>query len=66
MTKSYGVGIYCAACHAEPFPDPGSGYRETFDLLCIDGEWLCEQHRKPLKQQPRKAQGEPKSVESSS
>jgi hypothetical protein len=67
MTKIYGAGIFCGIYHAEPFPDPGSGYRETFDLLRTTGEWRCELHRssKPLKQRSRKAQGEAKSEESS-
>jgi hypothetical protein len=43
--KSYGAGIFCSACHSEPWPDPGSGARETFDLLRIIGEWRCELHR---------------------
>jgi hypothetical protein len=52
--NTYGAGIFCSAalqsgepCHAEPYPDDGSGFRETFDLLCVDGEWRCELHRLP-------------------
>jgi hypothetical protein len=52
--KTYGAGIFCSAimqsgepCHSEPHPADGSGFRETFDLLCIDGEWRCELHRLP-------------------
>ena len=53
--KSYNAGIYCQTCHAEPWPDPGSGFRETFSLIRLGpnglpadspapGEWRCEEH----------------------
>ena len=47
MTKTFGAGIFCRECSAQPHPDPGSGFRESFDLLCIAGEWFCELHRPP-------------------
>jgi hypothetical protein len=47
--KTYGAKIWCAfpGCHAEPWPDDPTTTRESFDLLCIDGEWRCEKHRLP-------------------
>jgi hypothetical protein len=47
VTKTFGVGIFCRECSAQPHPDPGSEFRESFDLLCIAGEWFCELHRPP-------------------
>jgi hypothetical protein len=47
MVKLYGPQIYCQVCHAEPYPDPESGSRESFDLLCLNAEWRCELHRQP-------------------
>jgi hypothetical protein len=43
--KSFGANIVCDVCQAQPHPDPGSGFRETFDLVKIDGAWRCELHR---------------------
>jgi hypothetical protein len=44
--KIFGAGIKCVVCDAQPFPDDPA-VRETFDLLKIDGAWLCELHRAP-------------------
>jgi hypothetical protein len=54
--KIYGAGIFCSICHAEPFPDDPATIRETFDLLRVNGEWFCEQHR-PSEKEKKKAQG---------
>jgi hypothetical protein len=45
MAKQMGANIFCATCHAMPFPPVGSGFRADFDLLKIRGQWLCSQHR---------------------
>jgi hypothetical protein len=45
--KTYGAQIYCHVCHAEPFPDSGSGFRGTFDLVKVGDVWCCELHRAP-------------------
>jgi hypothetical protein len=54
MPKVYGARIYCRVCHAEPWPDDPATTRETFDLLRVDGDWLCEEHRTP-KTVPKKS-----------
>lgn len=58
MTKVFGAGIFCSVCQAQPFPDPGSGLRESFDLQCVGDRWLCEQHR--LRKQKRASRPAPK------
>jgi hypothetical protein len=45
--KVYGAGIKCSVCGAEPWPDDPAKTRESFDLLKIDGVWLCERCRPP-------------------
>jgi hypothetical protein len=57
--KVYGAHVYCSApgCHAEPYPDHSSGHRESFDLLCITGEWRCELHRPARKEHTPRAVG---------
>jgi hypothetical protein len=53
--KVYGAHIYCCICHAEPWPEPGSGYREDFGLRRLNddgrpaaspakGAWYCREH----------------------
>jgi hypothetical protein len=66
--KSFGANILCSVCQAQPYPDPGSGFRETFSLTRVSDVWFCEQHLPPkhLKHRPKKAQGDPKGEESSS
>jgi hypothetical protein len=42
-----GANIACCRCGARPYPIE-LGFpdaRQTFDLLRIDGRWLCELHR---------------------
>jgi hypothetical protein len=42
------VGIKCVECGARPYPGFASDApdtRQEFDLLKIDGEWRCPQHR---------------------
>jgi hypothetical protein len=52
--KTRGANIFCAVCHAEPFPDD-PGVRETFELCRYGpdgqvaesprpGQWRCSQH----------------------
>jgi hypothetical protein len=48
--KSFGAKIFCSVCQAQPYPDSGSGFRETFSLTRVGGEWLCDEHR-PLKKE---------------
>jgi hypothetical protein len=43
--KTFGASIFCRECNAQPYPDPGSGHRETFDLAKVDDVWCCEEHR---------------------
>ena len=48
--KSFGANIVCHQCNAQPHPDPGSGFRESFDLVKVGNDWFCEQHRPSLKE----------------
>jgi hypothetical protein len=62
--KTYGAGIFCFACHAEPWPtDPA--IRQTFSLVRLgpdgrpadspaEGQWCCEQHLIPRLGAPAK------------
>jgi hypothetical protein len=47
--KVFGAGIKCSVCDAQPFPDDPTRTRESFDLLKVDGVWLCEQCREQEK-----------------
>jgi hypothetical protein len=54
-TKVFGARIVCVVCGAQLFADPESGFRESFDLLRIDGEWRCELHRAEKQQRASRA-----------
>ena len=43
--KTFDAYIVCCECQSQPFPDPGSGFRETFDLMRVGDAWFCERHR---------------------
>jgi hypothetical protein len=47
--KVFGAGIRCSRCDAQPFPDDPETTRESFDLLKVDGAWLCEECRQEEK-----------------
>lgn len=60
MSKTYGAGIRCSICGAEPYPPDDPAIRETFNLTRLGpdgraaeglepGAWFCEQHL-PAKQ----------------
>ena len=51
---SEGAGIKCAACSARPYPELSLPeiVRENFDLLKINGQWFCSEHRS--EKSPRK------------
>ena len=60
--KAYGANIVCAhpGCGAQPFPPEGSGLRESFDVVRVHGQWLCELHRDPKQiRKPRAAAATP-------
>jgi hypothetical protein len=40
-----GARIWCAVCHAMPYPPKGSSFPQDFDLSKISGEWRCSRHR---------------------
>jgi hypothetical protein len=48
MTKTYGAGIRCAICDAQPWPDDPA-IRESFNLTRSDDGWRCELHALPGK-----------------
>ena len=53
---SNGAGIKCSCCGARPHPELSLPeiVREDFDLLKIDGRWLCSEHRpEKLPRKPR-------------
>ncbi len=45
--KTFGARIVCCECNAQPFPDPGSGFRESFNLTRVGDDWFCEEHMPP-------------------
>jgi hypothetical protein len=52
--KTFGAGVFCATCNAQPYPDDPTTTRETFDLVRIGDDWFCERHRPPTpKRVPR-------------
>jgi hypothetical protein len=45
--KTFGAGIFCTKCSAQPWPDDPA-IRESFDLLDTSEGWRCELHRAGL------------------
>jgi hypothetical protein len=54
--KTFGAGIVCSICSAQPYPDNPTTTRESFDLALVDGSWFCEQCR------PAKVKSPPRPV----
>ncbi len=43
--KNFGAHIVCRECGAQPYPDNPTTTRETFDLMRVGENWLCERCR---------------------
>jgi hypothetical protein len=57
--KTFGAGIFCSVCSAQPYPNNPATTRESFDLQRVNGEWFCERCRPAQKRAARPVASSP-------